>query len=294
MKKLQIIAFVSLSIVSFFSYTLIGKGDGGPPYNTKAPGEKSCSGAESPNACHSGGAADNSGSATVSIIFDNGNTTYVPGQTYIVKPRITHPSLNKFGFQIVSIRNSDNKNTGTITLIDTSKTRMQRPTWGSYQDRWYVMHKIAGTSAVSANTGEWTYKWKAPTTNIGDITFYACYLAANSDGTNDKDDQSYYTKLVITPYKNVGLAASTNNISALPVYPNPVKDNINISFQLATAQYVDFAIVDLNGKTVYNTKQKFDSGNQNYNINNSNLSSGIYLLKLQGEGFSNVQKIIVE
>jgi len=294
MKKLQIITLILLAIITTIDYTLIGKGDGGPPYNTKAPGEKSCSGAESPNSCHSGGAADNTGSGSVSIIFDNGSKTYIPGQTYIVKPRITHTSLNKFGFQIVSIRNSDNKNVGTITLIDTAKTRMQRPTWGSYQDRWYVMHKIAGTAAGSANTGEWTYSWKAPATNIGDITFYACYLAANSDGTNDKDDQTYYTKLVITPYKNVGLAPSTNNISAVSVYPNPVKDNINISFQLETAQYVDFAIVDLNGKTVYNTKQKFDSCNQNYNINNSNLSSGIYLLKLQGEGFSDVQKIIVE
>ncbi|MDZ4757425.1 MAG: choice-of-anchor V domain-containing protein [Bacteroidota bacterium] len=290
MKKNIITA--SFTIILFLFYSLIAKNDGGPPYNTKAPGEKSCSGTEGANSCHSGGIADNAGPGTASIIFDNGNTTYIPGQTYIIKPRITHYTLNKFGFQIVSLRNSDNKFTGTITLIDTNKTRMQSPTWGSYQDRNFVMHRIAGTAPVSANTGEWTYQWKAPSTNQGAITFYASMLAANGDNASDKNDQTYNTKLIITPFNTI------ENVSTEPVvsvYPNPINDNPNITLHLANAQALHFEIIDLNGKNVYNTtEQKPNTGTQVYHLNNLNLSSGIYLLKITGIDFSSVRKIVVE
>ncbi len=255
MKKLHIISFILVTAITFLFSSLIGKSDGGPPYNTKAPGEKSCSGTEGANSCHSGGIADNAGSGTPSIIFDNGNKTYIPGQTYQVKPRITHPTFEKFGFQIVSLRNSDNKFAGTITLNDTAKTRMQKPTWGSAQDRNFVMHRLAGTAAVSANTGEWSYSWKAPATNQGDITFYACYLAANGNGTNEKADQTYYTKLVVSPFNNIEPAVAAKPVIA--VFPNPAKDNINISFNLATAQNIDFTIIDLNGKTITTNRLNF-------------------------------------
>ncbi len=282
---------LSLSIIVFVFYYIIAKNDGGPPYNTQAPGEKSCSGSEGSNGCHSGGIADNAGPGTPSIIFDNGNTTYIPGQTYIVKPKITHPSSNKFGFQIVSLRNSDNKNVGTITLIDTSKTRMQKPTWGSYQDRWYVMHRIKGTAPTAANTAEWTYYWKAPSTKQGDITFYAGFVAANKNDMADKGDQVYNTKLVVSPFNSIEEPSQGNTI--ISCYPNPTKGDVNVLYKSIKQQILYISVFNLEGKKVYHTSATAHAGENVIALNNMALSSGIYLLKLEGEGFDCVKRLVV-
>ena len=109
-------------LLTAFSDKSVMKSAGGPPYNTKAPGEKTCSGAEGTNSCHSGGIADNAGLATKTITF-SGGTSYVPGVTYTVTVSIAHPTRNRFGFQIVSLNNSTGANAGTVTLTDTTRTR---------------------------------------------------------------------------------------------------------------------------------------------------------------------------
>src|SRR5437016_930850 len=104
-KKFPGIAFLFFTVIISVAFVgndnQVQKSDGGPPYNTNAPGEKTCSGVEGANSCHSGGIPDNSGPGTPSIVF-SGGTTYVPGQTYTITPTIYHPTRNRFGFQIVS------------------------------------------------------------------------------------------------------------------------------------------------------------------------------------------------
>jgi hypothetical protein len=116
-----------VGIIIFSAFTgSTQKSGGGPPYNANAPGDQTCSGAEGSNSCHSGGIPDNSGPASTFITF-SGGTTYVPGQTYTVTTKITHPTRNRFGFQIVSILNSTLTNAGTVILTDTARTQTGVP-----------------------------------------------------------------------------------------------------------------------------------------------------------------------
>ena len=89
MKKTKlIVGILFISSIGLISSTLIDTGNphdtmksgGGPTNNTNAPGEKTCSGTEGTNACHSGSIPDNTGPATTAIT-SSGGTMYVPGQT---------------------------------------------------------------------------------------------------------------------------------------------------------------------------------------------------------------------
>ena len=267
----------------------VQKSDGGPPYNTNAPGEKTCSGAEGANSCHSGGIPDNSGPGTPSILF-SGGTTYVPGQTYTITPKIFHPTRSRFGFQIVSLKDSNNAFIGTITLIDTNVTRQQQPTWGSYQDRIFVMHRLAGSYATSPNTSTWTYKWTAPSYNAGNISFYACFNAVNNNNVNDPGDETYYKKITINP-SAIGIAPVNESKIDFSFYPNPANEMITVEFNDLKAQGVTISVMDLQGKIV----KKIVAQNTKEVIETRELENDVYsIVVTENQKILSVKKVVIQ
>lgn len=77
----------------------------------------------------------------------------------------------------------------------------------------------------------------------------------------------------------------------LSIYPNPVKDVLNINATDFSGE-VAIEIIDLNGRNVYS--QKINNLNGSNSINLSAFSSGVYILKLQGENLNYSEKIILE
>ena len=268
---------VALVVFSAFTHDT-KKSGGGPPYNTRAPGDQTCSGIEGTNSCHSGGIPDNSGAATTSITF-SGGTVYVPGQTYTVTVHVQHPTRIRYGFQCVSILNSTLTNAGTSTLLDTSRTRMQTPTWGSYQDRNYIMHIAGGTYSNTSNPNQntWSYKWVAPATNVGGITFYACFLASNNNGTNDPGDETYYNSLVINA-SPTGINDPTP-FATVKVYPNPAMECLTVSSQQNDLPVEWVGILDLQGRKLMELKNNSITSNMDIHI--GQLPSGEYLVQVK-------------
>ncbi|MES2865134.1 MAG: PA domain-containing protein [Bacteroidota bacterium] len=80
------------------------------------------------------------------------------------------------------------------------------------------------------------------------------------------------------------------NNKNVSIYPNPVKDVLNINVKDFSSE-VSVKIIDINGREVYS--QKVDNINTNA-VNLSNLSAGVYVLKLQGENLNYSEKIILE
>ncbi len=298
-KKIVLIAFffivIGASLAFIGDVNKVMKSDGGPPYNTNAPGEKTCSGAEGANGCHSGGIADNSGPATTSIVF-SGGTTYVPGQTYTITPTISHPTRNRFGFQIVSLKDSTNLFVGTITLIDTNKTRMQQPTWGSYQDRIFTMHRLAGSYPTSSNTGQWSYKWTAPPFNQGKISFYACFLAANNNNTNDAGDETYYTKITINPATTGMIENKEEEGISVSVYPNPASTFVTLSYIFNKPSIIKSDLINIEGKLVQELiKENLVNGLFKEKIFfNEDVPDGLYFIKNTINDKTVLQKIFIK
>lgn len=282
---------VCISLLSMAPLDIM-KSSGGPAFNTNAPGEKTCSGPESPNNCHSGGIADNTGLATKSITF-SGGTSYTPGQTYTVTVTISHPTSNRFGFQIVSLRNSDNANTGTVVITDAARTQNEVPGYGTYPTRSYVMHVVNGTNGL-ANSCTWSYNWTAPSTDEGAITFYACMMAANNNNTNDAGDETYFTQLTINPVP-AGISTHKSSAEDIVMYPNPAQHEIFINYNLTEVSLFKAELLDVQGKLVqvlFQDEKAVGAISEKITLN-QNISPGIYLIKFTTDKMQSTKRILL-
>lgn len=76
-------------------------------------------------------------------------------------------------------------------------------------------------------------------------------------------------------------------VEQIEVFPNPMGDVINVKIGLSRTDYLGFVLYDLLGREVYNFSeytQYFTKGKHQVrlDISNNNLSSGLYLLQVQG------------
>ena len=70
------------------------------------------------------------------------------------------------------------------------------------------------------------------------------------------------------------------------MYPNPAKNNLYI--ETALNSDINVSIVNMLGKEVVNAKVT------NNTVNVSNLTSGIYIVKITEEGKTSTKKLIIE
>jgi hypothetical protein len=86
----------------------------------------------------------------------------------------------------------------------------------------------------------------------------------------------------------------SNKISSTKIYPNPVIQNANISFELNSSSIVNISIYNLNGslvKTLYNNV-RMAKGNNSSQIDASELSMGTYLVVVKAGKEQEVVKFI--
>jgi uncharacterized protein (TIGR03437 family) len=169
----------------FLFFVILGVGErsagaysGGPdPGNTGAPGEFTCAG------CHSGP----QGSGIFKI--EGVPSSYTPAQEYDVTITLTQSGQRRFGFQ-ATVLGSTGASSGTLLVTDSLRTQLRNSSV-SGNNRDYIEHTISGINPTGNATGSWSFKWRAPETNVGNVTFYAAGNAANGDFSNGGD--SIYT-----------------------------------------------------------------------------------------------------
>ncbi len=79
------------------------------------------------------------------------------------------------------------------------------------------------------------------------------------------------------------------------IYPNPTNNNTNLIFSLNEASRVSASIIDQVGKTVKTifTSKQYGAGNYSQQIDLSNLSKGIYYLRITTQQQSQTIKFII-
>lgn len=95
------------------------------------------------------------------------------------------------------------------------------------------------------------------------------------------------------PYKKVGEQAKT--ISNVQVYPNPISDQINLSFKLGKDIKVSIKIMDALGNEVTTLlSEHLVSGEQNHGFSvNGKLNSGYYFIRLMAGSETIIKRIQV-
>ncbi len=76
------------------------------------------------------------------------------------------------------------------------------------------------------------------------------------------------------------------------VYPNPVSNEVNISFTQPKSN-VTASVYDVTGKVVF-TEELSNDGSFSHNLNLTDLSSGVYYLKMTNDKVSATQKVIIQ
>lgn len=159
-----------------------------PVASTGAPSEGTCAS----SGCHTG-STPISGSSLLSLQIVNSPSSYVANTVYSMVVNFSVSSAKR-GFEITALDASGNP-AGTLSLSGTQYTVLQ--TGGN--GRQYVSN-----NSVTSNAA-WAFKWTAPASYIGPVTFYISALAADGDNTA-AGDQTYL--------KTYTLAAAGSSSSA--------------------------------------------------------------------------------
>lgn len=79
----------------------------------------------------------------------------------------------------------------------------------------------------------------------------------------------------------------------MKIFPNPVTNRTTISFTLENTEQIKVSVFDLSGRMVRSiNKGSFPAGNQNFNFDASGLKAGSYILRVEGQTYSEAVKIV--
>ena len=98
----------------------------------------------------------------------------------------------------------------------------------------------------------------------------------------------YDSKKTDLGVRTVNFASVVNNL--IKVYPNPVKTSVRIEYAANT--YHQLELADANGKLLKRVSLGLIDGEEK--IDMSNLASGIYFIKLVGNGKVESRKVVKE
>ena len=239
-----------------------------------APGETNCSG------CHS--APVNPNMPDIHFEVGNNDSTYIPGNTYLVHISIKRKGHNKFGF-VCSSLDTLNTSKGTFNVINPTTTR--KYTLGG---RNYISHTPCG--ADSQDSMEWTYNWTAPATTKGKIKLYMSMLVANHDHALTGD--TTYTRVIsLFPITSNGIN-DLGKIQKTNVYPTLFTNEINLEFDNESENTdKEILLVNTFGEIIIRTSK---CGSKFTLLTNHFLSKGMYFLKINYSNTSETFKIIKE
>jgi hypothetical protein len=202
---------------------------------------------------------------------------YVPGTVYNIG-FVINQTASRYGFQ-VSAADSALVQAGTFALTNTTNN-----TLSTAFGRSYVGHK----NASSIKT--WGFKWTAPVSGTGPVTFYYTYNLANADGMPGGD--AIFKNSVTIVEQTVGVQDISEKISAFNIFPNPATSDFGLSFDLKESSDVTCLLYSLDGKISHQLmSDNLGEGSFNQSFNIENIPAGIYLVKLNVGAASVTRKI---
>lgn len=256
MKKHYIFKFILL-LIPVSAFILMSSSGGRSEGRSGSPGDSGNSCAT----CHSTGGNFNT---SVEITSNIPLTGYLLNTDYTINVNTTSSS-STLGFQLTA-ENGSNTKIGTFSAGSGTRT---------------VNNNKAVTQSFPSSSGDWSFTWRSPSTDLGRVTFYTAVNAA--DGTGGTSGDQVVTSSTSSP----SLSISEANRLDFDMYPNPASEKLTIQLPSgennATVQFYDYQ-----GKLALS--QVISSINNTIFVNK--LSTGIYILKVATDTKIGVQKFI--
>ena len=221
------------------------------------------------NSCHGGGNFHTS----VSLQMLEGTepvSAYEPGKTYTFTVTV-NASNNPagYGFQTVGIVAADNSNAGSFGTAPAG-TAIR-----TLNDRQYFEHSQRNT------TNTWSIDWTAPAAGRGEVRFYAAANAVNGDGDISGDSPVRLgTPLSLTENLASGLAAVEQLDLQLKIFPNPVRNQLNLQINGSENGRFQLHLLNVAGQIVQSAQIDVINGRANREFSLRELPAGQYFLHL--------------
>jgi len=137
-----------------------------------------------------------------------------------------------------------------------------------------------------------TYRWYVNGHRFPILVFIkSTYTFKN--GRTQISTQAAYNPVII---QNMPTDVETLNMSySMNVYPNPYREQVNISYTLDNASNVNLSVFDLNGrlvKVLVNAVEGAGEQSHKFSAKEMGLAAGAYLVKLNVNGNETTQKIV--
>lgn len=255
----------SNSLISLAHRAAIAQSSGGQSALTGAPGENNCT------QCHTGSVLDGTSENQFAVVNAQFQpvTSYNPGDTYTVTVDMTSDPAKK-GFSSTAL---DGTNTMAGAFTGSAIGGTQDFSAGG---RDYVSH--TSTSNTSASQ-LWAWTWTAPTTNVGDVTFYVATNAANDNGTTS-GDMIYLSEHTLGSIANI--EEDVVEMTPFKAGYSPDANTVVMDFTSLTSGDMFFNLVDMTGKSVYTkSMSKALIGQNKHSVTlPSSIENGMYVVNM--------------
>ena len=129
-------------------------------------------------------------------------------------------------------------------------------------------------------------------TDINKIVFNAGNMTVSKkDGTTMDFALINVQNLNFTNLTSIGEVKS-NAVTGMILFPNPVKDNLQIRYESVTGNNVQITLMDIQGKTVFQQEQMSQAGLNQWNIPVEKFHSGFYICRLISGKNTEISKFI--
>jgi len=238
-----------------------------------SPGGRSNSPIDASNcaACHTGSSVISEEWISTNIPVSG----YVPGDTYTITAAGNHSGAVKFGFEITA--EDESNKVGTFAITNATETKLANSNSS-------VTHTSGGNTA-SGGAKTWSFDWTAPVTGTGDVTFYGAFNAADGNG-GTSGDIIYTSTLAVNEDLSIGIKENTSN--SISIAPNPAKNIITLN---SVDLINNISLYNISGKQILNISNLHTNSRT---IDLSEMSSGMYIIKISGENFNTSEKLLIK
>jgi len=256
MNKNYIFKFILLAI-PVSAFLLMSSSGGRNDARSGSPGD----GGASCVTCHPGAVTDASAVITSNIPAAG----YALDTDYTITINTTSSS-SSVGFQLTAENSSDTK-IGAFTAGSGSRI---------------INSGASITHSTPSSSGDWSFTWRSPSTDLGAVTFYSAVNASAGQGSFSGNDQ-----VVLVNTQAASLSISDAQRIDFSMYPNPATDILNIELP-EISEKVTVEFYDQIGKLAYT--QNLDDDSKTINVRD--LATGIYILKVIADNKIGTQKFI--
>ncbi len=225
------------------------------------------------NVFQSADAQQGSSSAELRIVYNEMTASFLPSELISQNfPITTKPaSLNGY-FKGTSLGNDS-------LFIVVTVFKNQQPIGVGFYETSADVTSWTGFSAEIIYYVEDTPDEAAISLIVGNSSF-------GNEGTSYFVDNLYFGE--------PGGINDTQAVSESILFPNPVKDNLNIRFDLKESDNMEFRIISAQGISIpISGKTAFQAGTNSYHIQTASLAPGFYFLRGIGEKYQLVDKFFV-